>query len=82
MLTEKNVIRAFAVAFLGFCFASCTNNLLTISKAEYPTQIIGTWQGAVGNLKETMSIKGDGNFVCQLHPGRFIANMIFPRARY
>jgi hypothetical protein len=67
-----------AAAILGLCLVSCTNNLLNVSKAEYPTKIIGTWQGTVGNLKETMSIKGDGNFVCRLHPGGFISNMIFP----
>jgi hypothetical protein len=71
-------VRAIAVAVLGFCLASCTNNLLTVSKADYSTKIVGSWQGTVGNLKETMSIKGDGTFVCRLHPGGFIANMIFP----
>ena len=70
--------KVIAIVVLGFFLASCTNNLLTVSKAEYPTKIIGTWQGTVGNLKETMSIKADGTFVCQLHPGGFISNMIFP----
>lgn len=70
--------KVISVVVLGFFLASCTNNLLTVSKEEYPTKIIGTWQGTVGNLKETMSIKGDGGFVCRLHPGGFIANMIFP----
>ena len=67
-----------AAAILGLCLVSCTNNLLTVSKVEYPTKIIGTWQGTVGNLKETMKITGDGNFVCRVHPGGFISNMIFP----
>lgn len=70
--------RAISVAVLGFCLASCANNSSTVSKADYSTKIVGIWQGTVGNLKETMSINGDGTFVCQLHPGGFIANMIFP----
>ena len=68
----------FAAAVLGLCLVSCTNNLLTVSKADYSKKIVGTWKGTVGNLKETMSIKGDGTFVCRLHPGGFIANMIYP----
>ena len=68
----------FAAAILGLCLVSCTNNLLTVSKADYSKKIVGTWKGTVGNLKETMSIKGDGTFVCRLHPGGFIANMIYP----
>jgi hypothetical protein len=30
----------------------------------------------VGDLKETMSLDGDGTFVCQLHPTGFIANTL------
>ena len=68
----------FAAAVLGLCLVSCTNNLLTVSKADYSKKIVGTWKGTVGNLKETMSIKGDGTFVCRLHPRGFISNMIYP----
>ena len=68
----------FTAAILGLCLVSCTNNLLTVSKADYSTKIVGTWKGTVGNLKETMSIKGDGTFVCRLHLGGFISNMIYP----
>jgi len=68
----------FTAAILGLCLVSCTNNIQTISKADYPTKIVGTWKGTVGNLKETMSIKGDGTFVCRLHLGGFISNMIYP----
>ena len=68
----------FTAAILGLCLVSCTNNLLTVSKSDYSTKIVGIWKGTVGNLKETMSIKGDGTFVCRLHPGGFISNMIYP----
>ena len=69
-------VRAIAVVVLGFCLASCANNSSTVPEAEYSTKIVGRWQGTVGDLKETMSIEGDGTFVCQLHPVGFIANTL------
>jgi len=69
-------IRAIAVVVLGFCFACCTNNSAPVPEAEYSTKIVGHWQGTVGDLKETMSLDGDGTFVCQLRPTGFIANTL------
>jgi hypothetical protein len=68
--------RAIALAVLGFCLASCGNNSSTVPEAEYSTEIVGRWQGTVGDLKETMSIDADGTFVCQLYPTGFIANTL------
>ena len=68
--------RAIAVAVLGFCLASCANKSATVPQAEYATTIVGHWQGTVGNVKETMSIDGDGTFVCQIHPLGFLANTL------
>ena len=68
--------RAIAVAVLGFCLASCANKSATVPEAEYATTIVGHWQGTVGNVKETMSIDGDGTFVCQIHPLGFLANTL------
>jgi uncharacterized protein (TIGR03066 family) len=68
--------KAIAVVVLGFCLASCANNSSTVPEAEYSTKIVGRWQGTVGDLKETMSIEGDGTFVCQLRPLGFIANTL------
>lgn len=73
-------IMAIAVVVLGFCLTSCVNNSSPVPEAEYATKIVGPWQGTVGELKETMSINGDGTFVCQLHPTGFIANALFPSA--
>jgi hypothetical protein len=70
------IIRAIAVVVLGFCLASCADNASTVPQAENSTEIIGHWQGTVGNLKETMSIDGDGTFVSQIHPRGFIANAL------
>jgi len=69
-------VRAIAVVVLGFCLASCVNNSTPVPEAEYSTKIVGRWQGTVGDLKETMSIDGDGTFVCQLRPMGFIANTL------
>ena len=68
--------RTIAVAVLGFCLASCSNNSSIVPEAEYSTNIVGCWQGTVGELKETMTINGDGTFICQLYPTGFIANTL------
>jgi len=69
-----------AVVVMGLSSTACSYHSWPISEADYPTKIVGSWQGTVGNSKETMSIKGDGTFVCQLHPMGFISNMLFPGA--
>ena len=69
-------VRAIAVVILGFCLASCANNSSTVPEAEYSTKIVGHWQGTVGDLKETMSIDGDGTFICQIRPMGFLANTL------
>jgi uncharacterized protein (TIGR03066 family) len=68
--------RAIAVVALGFCLASCENNSSAVPQTGYSTKIVGHWQGTVGDVKETMSINGDGTFVCQLYPRGFIANTL------
>jgi hypothetical protein len=51
-------------------------NAPTDALAEYSTSIVGRWQGTVGSSKETMTIDGDGTFVCQIHPLGFQANSL------
>ena len=65
-----------ALVALEFCLASCVNNATPVPEAQYSTEIIGRWQGTVGDLKETMSIDADGTFVCQLYPTGFLANTL------
>jgi len=71
--------KAIAVVAMGFCLASCANNSSTVPQAEYSTKIVGRWQGTAGDLKETMSIDGDGTFLCQLRSLGFIANTLSQR---
>ena len=69
-------VRAIAVVVLGFCLVSCAKNATPVALAEYSTSIVGRWQGTVGSSKETMTIDGDGTFVCQIHPMGFLANTL------
>ena len=69
-------VSAVSVAVLGFCLASCANNSQPVPESDYSTKIVGRWQGTVGGLKETMSIDGDGTFVCELRPTGFLANTL------
>jgi len=68
--------KAIAVVVFGCCLAACAKNSTPVAEAEYSTKIVGHWQGTVGDLKETMSIDGDGTFVCQLRPEGFIASTL------
>jgi hypothetical protein len=65
-----------ATILLGFGFLSCTRNRASVPEAEYATKIVGSWQGTVGDEKETVSILGDGTFECQTHSTGFIATTL------
>ncbi len=69
------LILLVAIIAIGFAY-SCRSNSATIPKVEYSTKIIGTWQGAAGDLKETMSINFDSTFVCRVRPLGFLANTL------
>lgn len=69
-------VKTIAVVVSGFCLASCSNNSSTIPEAEYSTKIVGAWQDTVGDQKETMSINGDGTFVCRVQSTGFIARTL------
>jgi len=61
---------------IGICLASCAKKETTVALAEYPTSIVGHWEGAVGSSKETMTIESGGTFVCQIYPLGFLANTL------
>jgi hypothetical protein len=71
-------VRALAVVVLAGSLAACGNNSRPVPRADFSTKIVGSWRGTVGDSKETMSIKGDGTFICQLTPTGFIATMLYP----
>jgi hypothetical protein len=76
----KNTIKRFALvcSFAGFVFSACNSSVdnLPVSEAEYPTKIIGSWEGTVGELKEVMVLKPDCTFVCHVRSIGFIANTL------
>ena len=69
-------IRTIMLGVIGICLASCAKKATPVALAEYSTSIVGRWQGKVGNLRETMTIDGDGTFVCQIYPLGFLANTL------
>ncbi|MHB8260482.1 MAG: hypothetical protein ACYDCN_07300 [Bacteroidia bacterium] len=70
-------MRIIIAIIVVFYMISCTNNSPVIfPEADYSTNIVGNWQGTVGDLKETMTINRDCTFVCQVHPLGFIANTL------
>ncbi len=71
---RKPWVNAIVVVLLGISVVSCVDNQTTVPAAEYSTKIIGHWQGAVGDNKETMTFSTDSTFVCQIYPTGFIAN--------
>lgn len=65
------------VIVFGFYLTSCADNSTTpVPKTEYPTKIVGRWQGTVGDYKETMVLNADSTFFCKLYPMGFIANTL------
>jgi hypothetical protein len=73
-------IWAIAAAVGGLCLAACAKHSPPVSEAEYSSKIVGSWQGNVGGVNETMSIYRDGTFVCETHPPGFMAKNLFQGA--
>jgi hypothetical protein len=72
-------LQVLAVIVLAIALSACErNNSHPIPVSEFSTKIAGLWQGTVGDSSETMSLNGDGTFVCQVQQTGFIANMLYP----
>jgi hypothetical protein len=56
-------------------FSSCTPSK-PVAEADYGAKIVGNWLGTVGNMKESITFNGDGNFIAQLRPQGFISNTL------
>ena len=74
---RRSWIRTVAAVVVGLCLASCAKHPSPVSAAEYAAKIVGSWQGNVGGVNESMAIYRDGTFVCQTHPPGFIAMNLF-----
>jgi len=53
--------------------AACSPNTPTVAEADYPSAIVGNWQGTVDGTNETISFGADGEFVSLVRPGGFIS---------
>ncbi|HEY5376320.1 MAG TPA: hypothetical protein VIK01_21715 [Polyangiaceae bacterium] len=69
-----------ALWLLVSCAVGCARDSGQVPQSDYARQIVGRWQGTVGNSKETMSLAPGGAFVCHLQPTGFIANTLSQRA--
>ena len=71
-------LKIFSTLALACFLVCCANPPTPVAKSDYAKNLIGTWQGEVDNLRETMTLSGDGSFLCRLTPTGFINVMIFP----
>jgi hypothetical protein len=53
--------------------AACSPKAAAVVEADYPKEIVGTWQGQVAGENETISFGADGEFVSLVRPGGFIS---------
>jgi hypothetical protein len=69
-------LKAIILMVFTCCITCCSNNSIVVSEHDYPTEVIGSWSGTAGNLKEAISLNHDSTFVCQVYPNGFIANTL------
>ena len=48
----------------------------SIEPADFATAIVGTWQGVMGDVKESISFRADGTFHARLREQGFISNTL------
>ena len=62
--------------FMGLLFArglaACSPDGAAVAEADYPTKIVGNWQGQVAGENETISFGADGEFISLVRFGGFI----------
>jgi hypothetical protein len=56
--------------------SSCARNDAPVADAQYPEKIVGTWQGTVGDERETISFAADGRFTSQVRQRGFISDTL------
>jgi len=55
---------------------SCENNSIAVTERDYSTEIMGSWLGEAGGLKEAITLNRDSTFVCEVYPMGFLANTL------
>jgi uncharacterized protein (TIGR03066 family) len=78
-MTVANGLEVIRVALLALVFAfgptACSSDA-PVPLADYPKQLVGEWQGTIGDTKETMAFNADGTFVARVRPTGFISNTL------
>ncbi len=69
--------RLYFMCLLFACgLAACSPDAATVVEADYPKEIVGTWQGQVAGESETISFGADGEFVSLVRSGGFISTTL------
>jgi hypothetical protein len=61
---------------IALSVSSCSPSPPPIAEGEFRATLLGTWQGTVGDMRETVSFRADDTFVAQLRPMGFISNTL------
>jgi hypothetical protein len=71
-----NIACVLLVGPLFTCGLSSCSPGMPIGVADYPSKIVGSWWGDVGDKSETISFSADGTFVSQERSRGFISNTL------
>jgi hypothetical protein len=63
------------VLLLALGLPSCSSDA-HVAVAQYPSKLVGEWQGTVGDMKESITFNADGTFVTYVRPSGFISNTL------
>ena len=61
---------------LAWALAGCSRDGAPVAEADYPSSIVGDWQGTVGDERETISFHADGGFTSQVRRRGFISDTL------
>lgn len=67
--------RASLAVLIACALVSCSPSA-KVAEADYPTTLVGGWQGTVGDAKEDITFNGDGTFAAYVRPTGFISNTL------
>jgi len=64
------------LALLALGLPSCERDGASIAETQYAANLVGDWQGTVGETKETIRFRADGGFTSLVRPMGFISNTL------
>ena len=75
MTVVLRVARLTLVLLFALGLLSCSPDV-PVTVADYPTKLVGEWQGTVGDMKEAITFNADGTFETYVRPTGFISNTL------